>query len=432
MRTKDSIPTTKVMPVLRYRDLAGAISWLCDAFGFHAYCVVRAADGSVVYAQLTMADSMIMLGPVGDAGFDALMKQPDEVGGAETQISYFVVADADAHYGRAKAAGAQIALDLADYNQGGRGYSCHDPEGHAWSFGTYDPWIPAPSGGGLSRSVGSTRWSTHALLAAALTMTLAGAAAAGWMLASRAPNSALPEAQPWLASQLPDEPADRSTPDSERLSQTQDREAEALRLAEEAQQRATYLDEVLQAALVSKDAAIQAAATLDRDLQTVIAAKLTAEQRVSQLTAELEREQAAVAGIGRTLRDTRQEHERERGRYQEAEQANELQRQRLLDQLAIAEAARHVATEELQELVRSRAAATLDQPSVSKSPQAAGGTAMPSRGAKEPKSMAKRLPGRVANETDNPRRAGLRRKCAEIRGNPDDYETALVDLCRTL
>ena len=26
----------------------------------------------------------------------------------------------------------------ADY--GGRGYSCLDPEGHLWNFGTYDPW----------------------------------------------------------------------------------------------------------------------------------------------------------------------------------------------------------------------------------------------------------------------------------------------------
>jgi uncharacterized glyoxalase superfamily protein PhnB len=34
------------------------------------------------------------------------MKQPDEIGGAQTQPLYVVVADADAVYGRAKAAGA--------------------------------------------------------------------------------------------------------------------------------------------------------------------------------------------------------------------------------------------------------------------------------------------------------------------------------------
>ena len=28
--------------------------------------------------------------------------------------------------------------DREDY--GGRGYGCHDPQGHLWSFGTFDPW----------------------------------------------------------------------------------------------------------------------------------------------------------------------------------------------------------------------------------------------------------------------------------------------------
>jgi uncharacterized glyoxalase superfamily protein PhnB len=23
---------------------------------------------------------------------------------------------------------------------GGRDYTCKDPEGHVWTFGTYDPW----------------------------------------------------------------------------------------------------------------------------------------------------------------------------------------------------------------------------------------------------------------------------------------------------
>ena len=47
---------------------------------------------------------------------------------------------ARAHYERAKAAGAEIILDLADDRSQGRGYSCRDPEGHIWNFGTYDPW----------------------------------------------------------------------------------------------------------------------------------------------------------------------------------------------------------------------------------------------------------------------------------------------------
>ena len=51
-----------------------------------------------------------------------------------------IVADADAHHARAVAAGARVVYPLKDEDYGGRGYSCLDPEGHLWNFGTYDPW----------------------------------------------------------------------------------------------------------------------------------------------------------------------------------------------------------------------------------------------------------------------------------------------------
>ena len=50
-----------------------------------------------------------------------------------------IVEDADKHYARAVEAGAEILLDLVDQDYGGRGYSCRDPEGYIWNFGTYDP-----------------------------------------------------------------------------------------------------------------------------------------------------------------------------------------------------------------------------------------------------------------------------------------------------
>jgi uncharacterized glyoxalase superfamily protein PhnB len=83
---------------------------------------------------------MIMLGSVLDTEFGRLMKQPDEIGGAETQTSYVIVADADAVYDQAKASGAEIVVDIKDEDYGGRGFSCRDLEGHLWNFGTYDPW----------------------------------------------------------------------------------------------------------------------------------------------------------------------------------------------------------------------------------------------------------------------------------------------------
>jgi uncharacterized glyoxalase superfamily protein PhnB len=51
-----------------------------------------------------------------------------------------IVSDCAAHYERAKAAGARIIDELEIKEYGGAGYSCRDPEGHLWWFGSYDPW----------------------------------------------------------------------------------------------------------------------------------------------------------------------------------------------------------------------------------------------------------------------------------------------------
>ena len=129
-----------VIPCLRYRNAPAAIDWLCNTFGFERQLVVPNEDGSIAHAQLSFGNGMIMLGSVTDNEFGRLMKQPDEIGGAETQSAYVIVTDADAIYKRAKSAGAEIVTEIKDEDYGGRGFSCRDIEGRLWNFGTYDPW----------------------------------------------------------------------------------------------------------------------------------------------------------------------------------------------------------------------------------------------------------------------------------------------------
>ncbi|MEP7227159.1 MAG: VOC family protein [Gemmatimonadales bacterium] len=129
-----------VIPCLRYREAPAAIEWLCRVFGFEKQLVVPGENGTIAHAQLSFGNGMIMVGSVQDTAFGRLMKQPDEIGGAETQSSYVIVSDADAVYGRAKAARAEIVLDIKDEDYGGRGFTCRDLEGRLWTFGTYDPW----------------------------------------------------------------------------------------------------------------------------------------------------------------------------------------------------------------------------------------------------------------------------------------------------
>ena len=129
-----------VIPCLRYRNAPAAIEWLCRTFGFEKHLVVPGEGGTIAHAQLSFGNGMIMLGSVKQSEFDRLMKQPDQIGGAETQTAYIIVSDADAVYARAKAASAEIVLEIKDEDYGGRGFSCRDLEGRLWNFGTYNPW----------------------------------------------------------------------------------------------------------------------------------------------------------------------------------------------------------------------------------------------------------------------------------------------------
>lgn len=128
-----------VIPALRYRDPKRAIEFLCTAFGFEKQAVYEGESGVIEHAQLTFGNGMIMLGAERDTPYGRLLKSPREAGGGTMGI-YLVVDDADAHLARARAAGAEIVIDIVTQDYGGRDYTARDPEGHIWTFGTYDPW----------------------------------------------------------------------------------------------------------------------------------------------------------------------------------------------------------------------------------------------------------------------------------------------------
>jgi uncharacterized glyoxalase superfamily protein PhnB len=116
-----------VYPVLRYRDANAAVDWLCRAFGAETILVVPGDDGQVRHGELKLGNGAIMLGserddPYGKAGMGAV---------------YVAISDPDAHYARAKAAGAEIIREPQDTPYGAREYGAKDLEGNAWSFGTY-------------------------------------------------------------------------------------------------------------------------------------------------------------------------------------------------------------------------------------------------------------------------------------------------------
>ena len=127
-----------IIPALQYRDAKAAIDFLSKAFGFEKNAVYEVPDGSIAHAQLVLGNGMVMLGSVKDTEYSKLLVRPADAGGV-TMSTYVVVDDADAHFARAKAAGAPIVREPVTQDYGGRDYTCKDPEGHVWTFGTYDP-----------------------------------------------------------------------------------------------------------------------------------------------------------------------------------------------------------------------------------------------------------------------------------------------------
>ena len=132
------LPKMTVIPALQYKDARAAIDFLCRAFGFQKNAVYDEPDGSIAHAQLTLGNGMVMLGSVKDSEYSKLLVRPADAGGVTMSV-YVVVDDADAHFARAKAAGAMIVREPVTQDYGGRDYTCKDPEGHVWTFGTYDP-----------------------------------------------------------------------------------------------------------------------------------------------------------------------------------------------------------------------------------------------------------------------------------------------------
>jgi uncharacterized glyoxalase superfamily protein PhnB len=131
--------TATVIPALQYQDAATAIDFLCRAFGFEKKAVYEGEGGSIAHAELTLGNGMVMLGSVNSAEYGRLLVRPREAGGVTMSV-YVIVDDPDAHFARAKAAGAEITREPITQDYGGRDYTCKDLEGHVWTFGSYDPW----------------------------------------------------------------------------------------------------------------------------------------------------------------------------------------------------------------------------------------------------------------------------------------------------
>lgn len=127
----------RIYPTMRCRDAEVMIVWLKDVLGFTEHAVYR-GDGLVQHAELAFGSSMIMLGQDRD---DAYGKRVGDLGARRTDAIYVAVDDADALFAKVKASGAKIEMEPYDTDYGSRDFSCRDPEGNLWNFGTFWPKV---------------------------------------------------------------------------------------------------------------------------------------------------------------------------------------------------------------------------------------------------------------------------------------------------
>jgi PhnB protein len=119
-------------PFLICKDALRALEFYQRAFGAQEISKLVGPDGKLMHAALRVGDSVLMLTDECPemGGFDPL-----HFGGSAVTI-HLSVADADASFARAVAAGATARMPVMEMFWGARYGVFSDPFGHVWSVAT--------------------------------------------------------------------------------------------------------------------------------------------------------------------------------------------------------------------------------------------------------------------------------------------------------
>jgi uncharacterized glyoxalase superfamily protein PhnB len=136
------VTSQRAIPMLSYEDVGRAAEWISEAFGFEERERYAEDDGTVSHVTLVVDGAVVFLGWPGP-GYRSpnrhaaeceiarqMLETPYVVDGVMVEVD-----DVDAHFERARAAGATILTELEDNPAvGQRQYRAADLEGHRWMF----------------------------------------------------------------------------------------------------------------------------------------------------------------------------------------------------------------------------------------------------------------------------------------------------------
>jgi uncharacterized glyoxalase superfamily protein PhnB len=123
-----SVPADVILPHITYRNVTDAVDWLTKVFGFSEHYRYGEPGERVNGAQMHLGDAWIMLVSARPG-----RASPAEAGCLTQSLTVFVD-DVDAHFERAKSAGARIVEDLHETIYGEWQYGVEDLDGHHWLF----------------------------------------------------------------------------------------------------------------------------------------------------------------------------------------------------------------------------------------------------------------------------------------------------------
>lgn len=139
-----SVPADAILPHVVYRDVAQAIAWLGENFGFSEHYHYGDPSEPVSGAQVHLGNAWVMLRTAQPG-----CATPAQLGYGTQTLTVFVD-DVEAHCSKAKQAGATIVEDLHETMYGELQYAATDLDGHHWIFSQHardvspDEWGGTP------------------------------------------------------------------------------------------------------------------------------------------------------------------------------------------------------------------------------------------------------------------------------------------------
>jgi len=122
-----------IQPYLYIRGAAKAIDFYKKALGATEIMRMPAPDGRLMHAEIRIGDSVVMLA---DEHPERQVYSPAHFGGFTSSLMLYV-ANCDAVYQQALAAGAKGVREPADQFYGDRMAGIEDPFGHQWWIATH-------------------------------------------------------------------------------------------------------------------------------------------------------------------------------------------------------------------------------------------------------------------------------------------------------